>query len=1723
MRRRTLSLLLIALAMMGFFAQGFLASTAFQWYLKGYCTHCLKGELAYANLKHEGGVWTIEQPTFLSFKNLQDGGHHIEADTANINATIAWLERRIDVNITLQNPHVNIGLGADELKRLLKLPSQDFSLFAINSQVTIPKGSLQLHDPHNDAPHAHPIYFSVDMACKDSKEGCLSLWLSEQAYVNEIKDLEVFYSELHPNASQITLHANKLCCHKLMHALKHFQPDMHNFEITQGTLQGDAVFHLNPFSNIYAKGNFVVNDLVFDNPTYELHCHIPTLDISFSPIEENDTNTHPHTMMHANILNHASLHFQQNGLAYWTIADLKGNLNFEFGGKGHLEMSAFCTHLDRQRKLHIVGLSDQVDKNKPSMSLDFQFDQNTPGKDVSISFDLQRLGQQQNVIATRLKNIAKEEFDFVQNIVGRTHPFWQQIAFKNGLLNASMHLHLQNHKLTEIKIKDLHAENLDVKIVPWNLNLGMQNVIGTGLLDMSAVDIWQTIHSDLKISDAYLSQGGNSRPEWKFSNINTEVAIRKGIIQKTIVKTTAGGLNGEIEIDGNSPNAIAQLNFSGLASDLPEGLPEELKRGIKKAFSHDEIKLNAAVTRGYNGACITGKVFFTDISTTQVNTLDFGFALEKPFLTVNDGWFKGLKLPLEKFISPFIFQQEQMTLLGIGEFEGDFDSKQITVNYNAQDLILENSDFCIDVKNLSTLPDAPEPHLVACYTFDMQNNRSISYIPIFNGTYFEKNSGLLFYDINAKVVLEDDKAHLSNVEAFCNGIFFDGTINLDWSMPGEGVFEIDIHSHQMQGKVSQVQDFLSHFDTSLFFLKIPVEGNVEFRKQGGRLHFSFVPGDYTLQSEIFANMSDGCLSVATSDVAVQELNLDVHYDHQSNLLEFSDIQGTLLVGSPSHVEEYAITGEHICFTDYANNRANFDFSIGDKNHELLRLAGFTQPIAHQGHSKLIDFNFDRAVSHFGEVHPSAFKLTLKDWSDVEMFQLDLEFKLQTLLRDLQRFSRTGLFFLSRSLLKEINDVRTAQGDLKVNLEYDGQKGILTYDVAGNDAAIDSYTSQQFLFNGKKKESTWIIDQLQFDNISLAADILKDGDVWNINFLGARFGKSLLLGMEGQYKDDDSTLNAKINLFEADLAYLEEWPALKAIFEEYHLAGQMRANGTMQLELNKSLPQKMRLHAHLNCALRNGKWRGLHFQNFENASLDYTSDKGISFNNINTALKSAKDGSVQATLFLKSTTNDFNHDEMLFDSIAFQVPSKNLNWLSENLQQSFPDLISPPMVEIIQNLKSEGEVKGQLKFEFSQPHCALRLTLDDGIYHFMQRDHDVSFFVLEYDPFELKISSKYRFERHQFWLTARSPAPAINKGEIILSEQALESYHKPGYFPLTINWEKDPAHGLIINKIEGSLCGIKCDLTRDSSCNLTSDQLFLAGEVHVNLAKAQALINPDIAAICANWEIGHGYSLKGQWALAKDNRPFNESLTFQGELIGRDFELAGYQFFHLSGQVGYSGNALRVANVTIDDPSGNLLINDIMLSKKTEDHWSVDIPAITINNFRPSLLHVRGEAPPSIAKALVFRQLDLRNFQGILGDRKSYSGKGRFLFANPPKRNLQHTIFALPAELMTRLGLDFGVLNPVRGLVFYEVKDSKIVFTRFKDVYSKGRLSKFYLSNSGFQSHMDFDGNLNVQIRMKQYNLFFKLAELFTVTVQGNIKKPSYSLQRQTRSLRNPLL
>jgi hypothetical protein len=95
-------------------------------------------------------------------------------------------------------------------------------------------------------------------------------------------------------------------------------------------------------------------------------------------------------------------------------------------------------------------------------------------------------------------------------------------------------------------------------------------------------------------------------------------------------------------------------------------------------------------------------------------------------------------------------------------------------------------------------------------------------------------------------------------------------------------------------------------------------------------------------------------------------------------------------------------------------------------------------------------------------------------------------------------------------------------------------------------------------------------------------------------------------------------------------------------------------------------------------------------------------------------------------------------------------------------------------------------------------------------------------------------------------------------------------------------------------------------------------------------------------------------------------------------------------------------------------------------------------------------------------------------------------------------------------LLKDLGLDPGLLTPVSGELSCELFDGKWRITELKNTYSEERRSQFYLHPEE-ESYMDMDGNLHVNIKVKQETTL-KIAEPFTFIVRGNVEKPRYFLK-----------
>lgn len=1753
-RNRILALIFACALLAGFVARDSIASTCFEWYLKGYCRSCLGGKLSYSEVRYDNGGWILEQPVFATKKSLELGGFRFQAAQARIETAFQWLSRTVDLNIHLDAPHLDIGKDAEELKRIAAIPRGEYRLLHVNTHCDIPKGTFLVHSFSGEK--AVPVSFSFNLACHERRSGCAAFWLEEA--LEKAQGVQMILSETPQKSLELVCNFNHADCSSLLHVLKSIWPQLSYWKLNKGSIDGKAVLTFPFESKPYAEGQLTINDLQMAHTKLDCAIQIPKIALNLVPMQTSQGLWQ--TAVNANMPKEAFLTFFKNGELFWSFKSFEGSLAFKTDEQASFTFNGLCEASGKSRKMDIEGSASFAEKGFSNVSVGFQLAGKDSNDDAAFHFSARQLGEEWNFAEVEVSGFGKEEFAFAQHIARYVHPQWQHINVLSGSVNAAMLVYFKGINIAEVKIEYIAAHQFQFAYDPLGLVGGVNDALGLVSFDLSDANPINTLNADLKIAEGRLSIYG-LKNDLQLAGIQTNLAIRRGLIQKSRLKGEVAGLKGEVEIDETSDNLIS-LNFSGQAKDLAKTLPDTFIKGINQEFANDRIHIVATAKKHLKGLKFDGSLSIIGENALESNLVAFGFTLEKSpktllkrwlsnpvaseykgshdaikplmpslaasiaasynylseqnsgigALVLKDGWFEAENLKLNKYVSPFAFSDNQFMLYGYGDFHGQFNSQNISVQYEMRDFILESVDFAIEVINFRE----NDKGIQCFYVFDLEKGEAYGEIPILSGTYFEKNSGLLFTDISTQAVLESDALHARDLKSYCNGIYFTGDVDVDWSKPGIGVFEIDMQIQQMHGKVSQVQHFLSHFNQPMFFLKLPIEGAMAFDKGGGHVHFDFQPGDYLLSTHFKGALTDSKLKSQCGNLLLQEVSMNFEYDKKANTFEFSDLQGTLLVGTPDHFEEYSVASDRIYFTDYEKGEAEFDVWLGDKKRDILRLAGRTVPLFRQGEF-LIDFKFDHQRTHFGDVHPTLTQLTVKNDWELEDFGLEFDFHLKTLLQDLQRFSRTGFLFLSRSLLKELNEIKTAEGEFKADFNYSGKSSLFNYHISGSDVLVGSQKFQQFLLTGTKKGAIWTVEQLQLDEISIALDILKEEDVWKINFLGAKLGKSLLLGLEGKFNSTNAHLEAKINLLEADLSYLAEWPSLQRSIEDLNLGGKIRANGKIDLFFERSFPKGVHVDIHAKGSLSEGKFKGLCLQDIDDMSFHYTSDKGFEIQEIQTALKSLKDGTTRAGLYLDKASCNFADREFKVDGLYFRIPVDHLGWLADNLQQSFPAAITPTVADTIRLLKNKGEVCGGLKLTIAETNCNLHLDLEKDAYQLFDKEYVLNDFALDCDPFAINISTGYLYQRQQLWLTARSLAPDFNSGELVVAEFSPKKAIAQKTDPLTIAWQIDPHNGYYIQKITGRLCGITCDLAKDNRHALASDYLYFTGKVDLDMKNIQTFLDPETAEKLASWEAGKGYSLQGQWNLGKDNaKSFLDSIGFQGELLGHHFEFFGYQFQHMSANMSYSPHTLNISNLFVADPCGSLQLNEWHCFEQQDGQWVIMIPSILLNDFRPSLLRQYNLSQRRIGKAFVVRKLELNDLHGILGDRHSLKGSGKLTFANPPKKNLQHTIFAIPAELLTRIGLDLAVLTPVRGVIEYEINNAKVVLKRFKDMYSKGRLSKFYLPNNGFESTMDFEGNLNLQVRMKQYNLIFKLAELFTVTVNGTLTKPTYTLARQQK-------
>ena len=307
--------------------------------------------------------------------------------------------------------------------------------------------------------------------------------------------------------------------------------------------------------------------------------------------------------------------------------------------------------------------------------------------------------------------------------------------------------------------------------------------------------------------------------------------------------------------------------------------------------------------------------------------------------------------------------------------------------------------------------------------------------------------------------------------------------------------------------------------------------------------------------------------------------------------------------------------------------------------------------------------------------------------------------------------------------------------------------------------------------------------------------------------------------------------------------------------------------------------------------------------------------------------------------------------------------------------------------------------------------------------------------------------------------------------------------------------------LDLKSIKGNLAGLRLDFVqRPEKSNLSTNALM--GQMQINGNRLVKSLPQSFASKLKTLSIGKGYFLTGQLTVPKDDL---KGFLFEGLFGGQDFDLFGFEFKSLSSTLSFGQDFLKIKDLKVSDLSGELSIDQLELEKS-----QLTVPKIVLKDFKPSLLH-RSNQGSIKHKPLIVDHFEISNFRGDLSDLKTIRGDGHFTFQKSLKK--QASLLDIPVHLISKLGLDLTMLNPVEGKVMFMFKDEKMILTKLVDVYSHDRHCHFTLAKQPELSYMDFDGNLNIKLKMKQFVLL-KITEPYIISVKGSCIDPRYSFMRK---------
>ncbi|CCB88357.1 hypothetical protein [Simkania negevensis] len=1367
------------------------------------------------------------------------------------------------------------------------------------------------------------------------------------------------------------------------------------------------------------------------------------------------------------------------------VVELRGRLQFSHRNQPLVDFHGLFTKDGREYPLRLLGEGLIENDQNWKMAVDLSL-QEEGGEKMSTYMAFSSLGSKKYQFESRFQNISEDPVDLVQRLVKIKYPHLKPYFLEQGNFEGAFVGLIENRRFQSLDVKKLNVGQAQLRDLKHNFLFSAKQMKGNGEFDFSNADFFDGTFWELKIHEGAFDGFENVH----VARLDADLSMHDQYLKPSKVTAILNGIESDMHFEGLYTHLNVNLDFGLTPKTLFELFGHERKNALSQFDEKLALDFDMHLRTSREELSIEGNLDLIRENCPTDSVLfgakwEMAELLHAGFLNgLNLGWFKAGTLSAETINLPLEFFEKNWRAQGRAALEGTLNREKIALSLDPSDLVYTSPYVQLEAGYCGE--KAPSCH----FRYDLISGQWFGKLPLKNAKLIEKSFGIEFDSFSSELELEGDFFEFQNVVASAQGTSFKGAVSLDYQYGDYA--ELCIKTDEIKGSTQAIQKFLRHF-SPFSTMDLPLGGEVTSGENGMILRAFVGEREELLGWEVSLTLHNGAYPI-TPSCSFQGLTTRFEWSWRDQVLSLIESDGYLRLGEGKSPKNYHLNIP-VARADFKKGSWDYDLRLETPTHDICRLVGDAR---RDEAKKELQIHIDPELTRFFGAKVNFRKFSIGDEGKIRCLDFETDLSSRDLYHHLDFLVHAGLLPLKASTLEEMQSPRF-EGSTHLKVYLSDADEAFSFEAKSDHFAFGTIDWEKLLIHGERKGNEFKLDHFSVGSLTMTAHMIKEKDTWEIPTFYVDWKNCKLRSEKGLFDKENGVVKLPLKHLNVDLEELLKLVPNLGEYDLSYLMGQLATSGNLECNLSKGL-KDWSLDAQLQLLGKDFSKGRLRVESAKPIHLHFSQERGVEIGGAVFHFFHPRSNQHWAKCEFEKLGYDFESKSWRGTQFKLVLPPEMVHHLGATSALPYLGAGEGYLTLFDQPFKWDNQMELTFDFKFGE-RAEVEGRLKEGYYWIGDKAwylNDLRY-LLSGGEIELKMNTL--LDEHPFDLQAQVSLLPHLKTRIMIQETLVED--QATVHPLTIvsNWNQN--EGFFIQSIEGAVSGLDFSFHHNPRGSFL-DQMVLTGQLKIDVPKLSKVLPKSMQETIQEFEIGKGYELSGDWVISKEKLLDSH---FTGYLKGKRFQLMGSEMETLLSEISIHKDHIELAKLNLSDVSGIFSIDDVRIAKVEDQKWKVSIPRIVAQNFRPSLLKKVGRYQGQI-KPLHIRDMSFHNIRGILGDAKSFTGKGNLNFTNTFKSD--YNILDIPFEILGRLGLDMGLLVPIKGRLDYVMADGKVFLTQLTDSYSEGKRSKFYLSPSE-PSFIDLDGNLNINIKMKQYVLL-KITEPFTLSIAGTFEDIRYSLK-----------